>query len=101
MRKLILAVFFLSACASSNRLNRLSLGMDKSEVLKIMGSPTATSAHEKTEYLTYDLIRPGVGLWPYFVRLKEGKVDAYGMVGDFNTTRNAGVDVNVNSAPPK
>lgn len=67
--------------------------MTKEEVIKIMGQPTSTSAKEGTEYLTYMLAETPGQLadtryaTPYFVRIVNGKVNAYGRVGDFDSTK--------------
>lgn len=99
MKKLVaIALFSLSACATASVINKISLGMTKPEVLKVMGNPVSVSAHGDTEYLNYRLKETDAYdfRWPYFVRLVNGKVDAYGRTGDFNTTKNNTLDINVN-----
>jgi hypothetical protein len=86
----------LSGCASTaHKLNEVSVGMTKSEVLAKLGSPNSTRANEGVEYLVYKL-RDRVELDPikaqsigedYFVQLKDGRVVSYGKVGDFGTAR--------------
>ncbi|MEJ2477685.1 MAG: outer membrane protein assembly factor BamE, partial [Desulfobacterales bacterium] len=66
------------------RMNNLKLGMTKQEVVQTVGSPDITSASGKVEYLKY---RSNSGLFypdEYYVRLLNGKVDAFGQQGDFN-----------------
>lgn len=81
----ILSVAFLFGCAGSHqKMNSLKIGMTKQEVIETIGEPNLTSASGKLEYLKY---RINVGLVysdEYFVRLLDGKVDAYGQRGDFN-----------------
>jgi hypothetical protein len=81
----ILSVAFLFGCAGSQqKMNSLKIGMTKQEVIEAIGEPNLTSASGKLEYLKY---RINVGLVysdEYFVRLLDGKVDAYGQRGDFN-----------------
>src|ERR1039457_186070 len=88
---LCLCLFLLSGCATlaADKMNSISLGMTKQEVLRIMGSPVSTSAMSGVELLNYsfsetqnDAIhgRPKV---PYTIRIVNGKVDAYGRQGDF------------------
>ena len=86
---LVLLLALLVGCATAGRINTISLGMSKQEVVKIMGPPVSTSATHGVEYLRYllteiDAFSPDT---PYFVRIVDGKVDAYGRVGDFDSTK--------------
>lgn len=85
---------------SASRLNRVGLGMTKPEVIANLGQPDSVSAKGNTEYLNYRLAyeKDYSGCWyfgiftvahkaDYFVRLVEGKVDAYGKLGDFDSTK--------------
>jgi|ERR1039457_299982 outer membrane protein assembly factor BamE (lipoprotein component of BamABCDE complex) len=85
-----LCFILLSGCAtiSSDKMNSISLGMTKQEVLEIMGPPVSTSAMSGAELLNYtfsetqnDAIN-GRPKTPYFIRIVNGKVDAYGRQGD-------------------
>jgi hypothetical protein len=82
---LLLSAAFLFACAGSfQRMNHLKLGMTKQEVIQTIGTPDITSASGHVEYLKY---RSNAGVFytdEYYVRLLNGKVDAYGQQGDFN-----------------
>lgn len=89
MKKIIIMVVCalgLSGCVSS-KLNQLETGMRKKEVIEIMGNPYKTSAHNNYEYMSYHLYNPDLSYSDYFVRLVNGKVDSYGLVGDFDSTR--------------
>jgi hypothetical protein len=58
--------------------------MTKQEVIETIGSPNSTSAIKNVEYLKY---RSCTGVFysdEYYVRLLDGKVEAYGQKGDFN-----------------
>ncbi len=62
-------------------MNKVSVGMTKTEVIAVMGKPGRTSASQGAEYLIYmldaslrDLLPPE----PFYIRLVDGKVDAYG-----------------------
>jgi outer membrane protein assembly factor BamE (lipoprotein component of BamABCDE complex) len=88
---LYLCLFLLSGCATiaADKMNSISLGMTKQEVLGIMGPPVSTSAMAGVELLNYafsetqnDAIN-GRPKTPYFIRIVNGKVDAYGRQGDF------------------
>lgn len=78
----LIATFFLG-CASSGRMNNLKVGMTREQAISTLGNPTSTSARDGIEYLNYRL-SPGVFMInDYFVKLKDGKVEAFGRVGDF------------------
>jgi len=58
----------------------------------VMGDPDSVSAASGVEYLRYDLYPPppyytAASKTPYFVRLIGGRVDSYGKLGDFNSTK--------------
>ena len=62
--------------------------MNKAQVIAVMGAPDSTSATKGVEYMNYDLYATpddafqGFSI-PYYVRLVNGVVDAYGRQGDF------------------
>ena len=76
--------FFLLGCASSSKMNNLRLGMTKAEVIEVMGNPSSTSEKDDTLYLKYRLLSDYLFKHDYYVRLTNGKVDAYGSAGQFN-----------------
>ena len=82
---ILLSAAFLFACAGSfQRMNNLKLGMTKQDVVQTIGTPDITSASGHVEYLKY-LKNAGVFYTDeYYVRLLDGKVDAFGQKGDFN-----------------
>ena len=128
--RLILIVtlgFLLLGCASGSskqlndvsQLNDLSLGMNKSSVIAIMGNPDRTSAQAPHEYFIYGLsvaltgeekARCAVGTVAFlglgtgfcfkqddfFVRFENGVVESYGRVGDFDSTNVPEATINVN-----
>ena len=87
MKKLVLMVliaFLLLACAASaNKMNKLKLGMTRADVIQAMGKPSSTSEAEGILYLRYKL-RDGVITDDYYIRLIDGKVEAYGRFGEFS-----------------
>lgn len=101
MRFLFLLWLVITGCTTASKLNHLKLGMNKDQVLQIMGEPYSTSAADDIEYLNYQLSDNGNdAFWgrmksEYFVRLKDGKVNAFGQLGDFNSTRGSAIDVNI------
>ncbi len=81
---LLSLLLFISGCAASaSKMNGLTLGMTKDRVLQVMGEPGTTSETKGILYLKYTL-RSGLISDDYYVRLVDGKVDAYGRFGEFN-----------------
>lgn len=95
----LLALFLLSCVSSPSKMNHVNLGMSKAEVVSILGSPQSTRAQGRVEYLVYQFLernplidsRPS----PYFVRLVDGKVESYGKVGDFDSTKEEKLNLDV------
>lgn len=86
MRKLlILALLSMLTlgCASASKINNVNIGMTRQEAVAVMGEPTSTSAKGDVEYLNYRLSGGFLTTSDYYIRLKEGKVDAFGRAGDF------------------
>jgi hypothetical protein len=71
---------FLAGCATSEKLNDIHIGMTKSQVLAILGTPDSTSAQANVEYMTYYLTaESGYGRdQPYMVRMVSGRVESFG-----------------------
>jgi hypothetical protein len=65
-------------------MNALRLGMTRQEATDVMGSPNSTSEKDAVLFLKYRLTAGLFDTDTYYVRLVDGKVDAYGRVGDFN-----------------
>lgn len=84
-------VFLVGACATASRINRISLGMNKGQVIDEMGDPNDTKASGDTEVLEYWLTATredaiGHRNTAYWVVLRDGKVVQYGKAGDFGNT---------------
>lgn len=95
---LIIVLGFLIGCATAKRLNKIQVGMDKKEVIAIMGEPVSTSAINQQEYLNYRLSETGAeAYWsitkPYFIRLINNKVDSFGLLGDFDSIKNPTIKI--------
>ena len=96
----VLASVALVGCATSHKMNAVTLGMTKQQVTQALGPPVSTSATSGVEYLNYrfsetdDHAFNGVTT-PYFVRIVNGKVEAYGRLGDFDSTKRS-IDLNIN-----
>jgi outer membrane protein assembly factor BamE (lipoprotein component of BamABCDE complex) len=95
MKKALLVLLLMgltAGCATAEKMNQVSVGMTKSEVIEVMGSPTSSSAQGSTEYMNYALYDTAearrFGLYTrYFVRLVNGRVESYGRTGDFDSTQ--------------
>ena len=120
----ITLVFFLASCSSANvrqeQMNLVSLGMDKAQVIDILGTPQSSSAQAPYEYFIYSLSRKltsqeiaacaginvltlGTGAALCFreedryIRFESGLVESYGRVGDFDSTNIPEATINVNT----
>lgn len=100
----LLSCLLLSACTStsdSEQINKIAIGMTKSEVIAAMGTPEHSKGRGREEFLIYSLYTDqekaecaGIGVFTlgmltkycgteYFVHLKDGKVFSYGKTGDY------------------
>ena len=97
MKSILVSIFgglLLVGCATSKSLNlsSISIGMDKQKVIALKGEPFRVAAIDGLEYFIYrgfDLNRllDGNGTFEAFIRFKDGKVEAYGRLGDFDSTK--------------
>jgi hypothetical protein len=94
----VLIAGLVAGCATSSKnLNKVSVGMTKAEVIQVLGQPESTRANRGVEFLIYSLregiSKPGTTIVPisiegqYFVKLVDGRVESYGRVGDFDSTK--------------
>ena len=79
---LSLTVLLLAGCKSGwisgKQMNRLSLGMSKAEVKKILGEPHSSEARDGVDLMWY---LEDQGQWkhvPYYVGFKDGKLSTFG-----------------------
>ena len=79
-----LAALLLLGCGFASKLNSVQLGMTRDQVVDAIGAPSSTSEMGDTQYLKYQLCSDWIFTDRYYVRLTNGKVDAFGRVGDFN-----------------
>ena len=67
--------------------------MNKRDVIALHGEPFRVAAMDGLEYFIYrsfdnELFKPnGFSVYEAFVRFADGKVDAYGRLDDFDSTR--------------
>jgi hypothetical protein len=90
-----IAAVLLVGCASTKSLNlsSISIGMNKEKVISLHGEPFRVAAMDGLEYFIFrgfdkELFKPnGFSVYESFIRFKDGKVDAYGRLDDFDSTR--------------
>jgi hypothetical protein len=82
------AAAWMVGCASSSaKLNHLSLGMSRDEVVKTLGRPDGVSAQGDVEFLTYNLLNKGVGdMKEFVVRIQKGSVESFGERSNFGSS---------------
>lgn len=74
------------ACSTAYKMNRVSLGMEKPQVIDQLGDPQSSKGNGSTEVMVYHFTENGMGDWhEYWVVLTSGKVTTYGKAGDFGT----------------
>lgn len=93
------AVIALAGCVTRPAsMNRLSVGMTKQEVVSVMGQPDSTAATGGgIEILRFRLTDFNGITEEYFVRMVSGKVDSYGKMGDFDSTKDPTLNLNIKS----
>jgi hypothetical protein len=90
-----IAAVLLVGCTSTKSLNfsTISIGMNKEKVIALKGEPFRVAAMDGSEYFIYrgfdkEIFKPnGLSVYEAFIRFKDGKVDAYGRLDDFDNTR--------------
>jgi hypothetical protein len=98
---LILAISMCS-CVTAKRMDRLSIGMTKEQVLRIMGDPASVaSPGGGEELLRYELSETRLQAeynitQEYYVRLLYGRVDGYGRMGDYDSAKEPASNYNIN-----
>ena len=83
----VLFALLLVSCVTTPQTANLRIGMSRDEAIKAMGQPTSVSAQANYEYLNYT-VSENTGPYgsmsrPYYVRLVDGHVEAYGFMGQF------------------
>jgi len=88
----LLTALVVAGCATASKISKVKIGMTKEEVITVMGKPASVSAQGRTEYLNYSLSETDDEAFygitrPYYVRLIDGRVDSFGRLGDFDSTK--------------
>ncbi len=89
---LVLTAILTTGCATAYKMNSINIGMTKQKVISVLGPPRSTSAKNGVEYLSYRFSETNDNAFygissSYFVRIINGKVDSYGRLGDFDSTK--------------
>lgn len=81
---LMIVIITFIGCATTSKMNRISLGMTKNEVIKLMGQPSSTAGIDEEETLRYNLYNTYRDMHEeYWIVLINGKVYKYGKAGDY------------------
>ena len=70
----------------------ISLGMNRQQVIEVLGSPSSVKVQGDIEYLNYNFYETDVNSFQpvdtqYFIGLVDGKVGVYGKLGDFDSAK--------------
>ena len=80
---LLAAALMIGCAASAKKMNEVQLGMTEEQVIAAIGEPNSTSSTKGEVLMKYRFRSSGLWTTTYYVRLHNGKVDAFGQVGDF------------------
>ena len=81
----VLSIFVVGCAGSAKKINQLNVGMTKADVIEAMGEPNYTSGDMDVEILTYKLKSNSFCSDTFFVRIKNGKVDRFGLQDSLGT----------------
>lgn len=103
---LIILTLLFTSCATSYKINKINVGMSKSQVISKMGKPKSISANGNVEFLNYKFSETDddafLGIYTdYFVKLVNGTVVNYGRLGDFDSTKDPTININSKSKVEK
>lgn len=80
----------MAGCLPKKDLSKLSIGMNKSEVVAQLGKPKSVSVKGGVEYFHYESEASPydgiVGGYFQYVRFIDGEVESFGKWGDFDST---------------
>lgn len=100
---MLAGALLLTACMTpTSRLNKISVGMTQAEGTAAIGEPVSKAAQGDAEVFRYHLSTPEQIMWTggyneYFVRFVGGRVESFGRMGDFDSTKNPTVEVQTES----
>ena len=77
---------------------KIDVGMTKAQVIAVLGDPEENKAQSGVSYIVYwDTVTSGFTVDKYFVRFMEGKVESFGSMGDFDSTKDPTLNINIKS----
>jgi hypothetical protein len=100
-RIILLLAWIIVGCAPTSNLNRLQLGMSKTETQQAMGGAGTTRGAKtdpsgrQVEILEYVLDNPYTGAEIYWLRFANGKLDQWGRAGDWDERIDQKIDIDV------
>jgi len=102
---LLFACIILVGCAfriEPADMSQIEVGMSKADVIKILGTPHDYKGKGNTLYLIYNAIfgvygerEKVVSSRSRYVKLTDGKVESFGAVGDFDSTKDPTLNLNI------
>lgn len=99
------SIGLLGCAATPEKMVELQMGINRAQVVQIMGSPTSVSSINESEYLNYNLCVnhcagpiPYRQFRPFYVRLINGKVESFGEKGDFDSTKTPTTRIEIDKA---
>lgn len=99
----LLLSFLLISCATSRKLNKISVGMTKEQTISILGQPVSVSSPgQNQEFLNYRFSETDNDAFygittPYYVLIEYGRVKQFGRHGDFGVTKDQTININTKS----
>ena len=93
---LVLLLWAAGCSTSAAAMNNLRIGMSYNQVIGQLGQPNTLSAQGEVTVARYWLWEPSGGHTWYFVKLVGDKVTSFGRMGDFDSTKDPTLNLNVN-----
>ena len=93
-----LVCIILVGCIVPADLSQIEIGMSKADVIKILGKPQDYKAQGGRSYLIYHAqgTNPTIStVWSRYIRPVDGKVESFGAVGDFDSTKDPTLNLNI------
>jgi len=98
-RTCVTLLLALTGCLSRPDFSRISIGMTKDEVIAKLGKPRNRAVNGDTEFFTYEgeasYADGRLGGEFYYVRFLSGKVLSFGNKGDFDSTKDPALNINL------